>query len=177
MGKGNSFRLVPCASELSAWSQAMGFGFGKASDYMNTKFGRGGTPDLAVDLPGGGSNKIPKVYTGNLNISGHTKPDINVRSSVAYAPSIGSVKATPDFPSARQVAANSAAGVDGSGYSNSEKSFLMGTSRQSLVDRGITKVYDIFQRMDDRDTHFGTYKYEDYHEKAINQFKPFEGSQ
>ena len=106
--------------------QAMGFGFGKASDYMNTKFGRSSTPDLAVDLPGGGSraysvdmdlpggsNKMPKVDTGNLNISGHTKPDINVRSSVADAPSIGSVKATPDLPSARQVAADSAAGVVG----------------------------------------------------------------
>ncbi len=107
--------------------QAMGFGFGKASDYMNTKFGRGGTPDLAVDLPGGGSraysvdmdlpggsNKMPKVDTGNLNISGHTKPDINVRSSAVDAPSIGSVKATPDLPSAKQVAAaESAAGVVG----------------------------------------------------------------
>lgn len=106
--------------------QAMGFGFGKASDYMNTKFGRSGTPDLAVDLPGGGSraysvdmdlpggsNKMPKVDTGNLNISGHTKPDINVRSSAIDEPNIGSVKATPDLPSARQVAADSAAGVVG----------------------------------------------------------------
>ena len=31
----------------------MGFGFGKASDYMNAKFGRSGIPDLEVDLPGG----------------------------------------------------------------------------------------------------------------------------
>ena len=31
----------------------MGFGFGKSSDYMNAKFGRSGTPDLEVDLPGG----------------------------------------------------------------------------------------------------------------------------
>ena len=31
----------------------MGFGFGKASDYMNAKFGRSGTPDLEVYLSGG----------------------------------------------------------------------------------------------------------------------------
>lgn len=66
--------------------------------------------------------------------------------------------------------------VDGSTYSSSEKSFLRGTSRQSLADRGIEKVYDIFQRMDNQGTNFGKYKYEDYHEKAINQFEPFEGS-
>ena len=66
--------------------------------------------------------------------------------------------------------------VNHSTYSSSEKSFLMGTSRQSLADRGIEKVYDIFQRMDNHATNFGDYKYEDYHEKAINQFEPFEGS-
>ena len=31
----------------------MGFGFGKASDYMNAKFGRRGIPDIEVDLLGG----------------------------------------------------------------------------------------------------------------------------
>ena len=66
--------------------------------------------------------------------------------------------------------------LDASAYSSSEKSFLRGTSRQSLADRGIEKVYDIFQRMDNGNTNFGNYKYEDYHEKAVNQFKPFEGS-
>lgn len=35
------------------FGQDMGFGFGKASDYMNAKFGRSGTPDLEVYLPGG----------------------------------------------------------------------------------------------------------------------------
>ncbi|MBP2621641.1 hypothetical protein ACVRXQ_11190 [Streptococcus panodentis] len=109
--------------------QVMGYGLGKGSDYLNVKFGRGSTPDLAADLPSGGSRKapsvdvdlpggsgrVPKVDTSNLNLRSQAAPDITVGRGAADidAPSISGTKAVPDLPSAKQVAAESAAGVVG----------------------------------------------------------------
>ncbi|KXT83685.1 YeeF [Streptococcus sp. DD11] len=69
---------------------------------------------MDVDLPGG-SGRVPKVDTSNLNLRSQAAPDITVGRGAADidAPSISGAKAVPDLPSAKQVAAESAAGVVG----------------------------------------------------------------
>lgn len=100
--------------------QVTSFGVGKAGNYFGGKFGRGGTPDLDVDLPGGSrpagdfdvSSKVgqlPKLDPANVRLS--SRPDLHLKASSADT-SLAKLKTHPtvsvDVPKVKQVSGDGA---------------------------------------------------------------------
>ena len=70
--------------------QVVGFGVGKAGNYLGGKFGRSGVPDLAADLPSSGkqagnldvslqANRLPKLDMDSVHLS--SKKDLHLKAS------------------------------------------------------------------------------------------------
>lgn len=100
--------------------QVTSFGVGKAGNYFGGKFGRGGTPDLDVDLPGGSrpagdfdvSSKVgqlPKLDPANVRLS--SRPDLHLKASSADM-SLAKLKPHPtvsvDVPKVKQISGDGA---------------------------------------------------------------------
>ena len=100
--------------------QVTSFGVGKAGNYFGGKFGRGGTPDLDVDLPGGSrpagdfdvSSKVgqlPKLDPANVRLS--SRQDLHLKASSADM-SLAKLKTHPpvsvDVPKVKQISGDSA---------------------------------------------------------------------
>ena len=100
--------------------QVTSFGVGKAGNYFGGKFGRGGTPDLDVDLPGGSrpagdfdiSSKVgqlPKLDPANVRLS--SRPDLHLKASSADM-SLAKLKphltVSVDVPKVKQISGDGA---------------------------------------------------------------------
>ncbi|RKW00065.1 MAG: hypothetical protein D8H99_18730, partial [Streptococcus sp.] len=100
--------------------QVTSFGVGKAGNYFGGKFGRGGTPDLDVDLPGRSrpagdfdvSSKVgqlPKLDPANVRLS--SRPDLHLKASPADG-TLPKLKTHPtvsvDVPKVKQISGDGA---------------------------------------------------------------------
>ena len=74
--------------------QVVGFGVGKAGNYLGGKFGRSGVPDLAADLPSSGkqagnldvslqAKRLPKLDMDSVHLS--SRKDLHLKASTADA--------------------------------------------------------------------------------------------
>ena len=96
----------------------MGFGVGKAGNYLGGKFGRSGVPDLAADLPSSGkqagnldvslqAKRLPKLDMDSVHLS--SRKDLHLKASPADA-TLAKLKSHPaanmDIPKVKQVRAD-----------------------------------------------------------------------
>ena len=98
--------------------QVVGFGVGKAGNYLGGKFGRSGVPDLAADLPSSGkqagnldvslqAKRLPKLDMDSVHLS--SRKDLHLKASTADA-DLGKLRSHPaanmDIPKVKKVRAD-----------------------------------------------------------------------
>ena len=126
--------------------QVVGFGVGKAGNYLGGKFGRSGVPDLVADLPSSSkqagnldvslqAKQLPKLDMDSVHLS--SKKDLHLKASTADA-DLGKLRSYPaanmDVPK-----------VKGTANSSPSQSTTRAIIDQKLQEYGIS--WDEFNRL------------------------------